>query len=107
MDNPGGMARIELPEDEIVRLLGTSGIASLRPETSEYERERAVATAQTALDALCGLEERDGLHAAYGVLRDLAPRDLRALALLMVVELNRAGWAPPPFPEEPAEPQAQ
>lgn len=101
------MARIELPVDEVVRLLGTTGIASLRPDTSEYERERAVATALTALDALCGLEEREGLHDAYAVLRALEPRDLRALALLMVVELVRAGWAPPPFPDEPAGSQAQ
>ncbi|HEU4978578.1 MAG TPA: hypothetical protein VFT42_06770 [Solirubrobacteraceae bacterium] len=93
------MARIELPEEEIVRLLRASAIASLRPESSEYERERAVATARTALDALCGLEERAGLDAAYSVLRALVPRDLRALALLMVVELGGVGWRPPPFPE--------
>ena len=81
-----------------MRLLGAAGLANLRPETPEHERERAVATARTALDALCGLEERDGTDAAFDVLRSLEPRDLRALALLMVLELNAAGWTPPAYP---------
>jgi hypothetical protein len=93
------VARIELSEQEIVRLLGVAALARLRPQTPNHERERSVATARTALDALCGLEEREGSGAAFAVLRSLEPQDVRALALLMVLELNGVGWTPPPFLE--------
>jgi hypothetical protein len=90
------MARIELEPEEIVRVLGAAGLAALRTETPEPDRERSLATARTALDALCGLEERQGIDAVWKVLRELERRDLMALTLLMTTELVAVGWAPPP-----------
>ena len=72
--------RIELEPDEVAGLIRGARLLELRADTPAQRRERQLATALTALDALCGLCERDGPDAAWDVLELLDRREVLAFA---------------------------
>jgi hypothetical protein len=84
--------RIELEADEIAGLIRGARLTELRAETPPELRERLLATARTALDALCGLAERDGTDAVWDVLALLERRELLAFATLTASELAETSW---------------
>jgi hypothetical protein len=79
--------RIELEPHVIERLIRSAGLTDLRHETPEAERERALGRAGTALDALCGLCDREGTDGVWDVLASLERRDLLTFATFAVSEL--------------------
>jgi hypothetical protein len=84
--------RIELERDEIAGLVRGARLLDLRPDTPPERRERLLATARTALDALCGLADREGTNAVWDVLALLERRELLAFATLMASELAETSW---------------
>jgi hypothetical protein len=86
--------RIELEPEEIAGMIRGSRIVELRAETPNDVRARSVEAALTAMDALCGLSEREGTGAVWGALRLLEQRELLAFATLMTSELAETDFAP-------------
>jgi hypothetical protein len=84
--------RIELEPDEIAGLVRGARLLELRPDTPAERRERLLATARTALDALCGLADREGTDAVWDVLALLERREVLAFATLTVSELAETSW---------------
>ena len=56
-------------------------------------RERRLATAMTAMDALCGLSQREGTNAVWDVLEMLERRELLAFSTLMASELSETEFS--------------
>jgi hypothetical protein len=86
--------RIELDAEEVAGLIRGSRLIDLRPDTPPEVRERWTATALTAMDALCGLAEREGTDAVWDALRLVTHRELLAFATLMASELADTDFAP-------------
>ncbi len=84
--------RIVLEPAEIAGLIRGARLLELRVETPQQERERLLATATTAMDALCGLCERAGTDAVWDVLSLLEHRELLAFSTLMASELSATAF---------------
>ena len=62
-------------------------------DTPPEARERRLATATTAMDALCGLSQREGTNAVWDVLEMLDRRELLAFSTLMASELSETEFS--------------
>jgi hypothetical protein len=85
--------RIVLEPEEIAGLIRGARLLELRADTPPELRERLLATASTAMDALCGLCDREGTDAVWDVLELLEHRELLAFATLMAAELSETGFS--------------
>ena len=85
--------RIVLDREEIAGLIRGSRLLELRVDTPPEVRERWMATAMTAMDALCGLSEREGTNAVWDVLEMLERRELLAFSTLMASELSETEFS--------------
>jgi hypothetical protein len=85
--------RIVLEPEEIAGLIRGSRLLELRADTPDELRSRLLATAATAMDALCGLYERAGTDAVWDVLELLEHRELLAFSTLMASELSQTGFS--------------
>jgi hypothetical protein len=86
-------ARIVLQPEEIAGLIRGSRLLDLRVDTPPDVRRRWTQAALTAMDALCGLAEREGTNAVWDVLAALSHREVLAFATLMTAELTETGFA--------------
>ena len=86
--------RIELDVEEVAGLIRGSRLLDLRADTPAEVRERWTQTALTAMDALCGLAEREGTDAVWDALELVSHRELTAFATLMAAELAETDFAP-------------
>ena len=80
--------RIELQPLAIERLIHSANLQRLSAETSDDDRRRSIDTAVTALDALCGMVEREGTDEAWDVLASLDRRALLTFATFAISELS-------------------
>jgi hypothetical protein len=87
--------RIELDPEEVAGLIRGSRLLELRPDTPPDVRRRSTDTALTAMDALCGLAERDGTDAVWDALELVTHRELLAFTTLMASELSETEFAAP------------
>ena len=85
--------RIVLDREEIAGLIRGSRLLELRVDTPPEVRERRLATATTAMDALCGLSQREGTDAVWDVLEMLERRELLAFSTLMASELSETEFS--------------
>jgi len=85
--------RIQLDPGAIGRMIRSAALEDLRHETPAADRERAVARATTALDALCGACDREGPDAVWDVLEQLDQRRLLTFATFAVSELAGTDYA--------------
>ena len=85
--------RIVLEPEEIAGLIRGSRLLELRVDTPAEVRERLLATAATAMDALCGLSERAGTDAVWDVLELLERRELLAFSTLMASTLSETEFS--------------
>lgn len=85
--------RIELDPAAIERMIASAALEDLRHETPGPERERALARAATALDALCGACDRSGPDGVWDVLEHLDHRRLLTFATYAISELATTDWA--------------
>ena len=85
--------RIVLDREEIAGLIRGSRLLDLRVDTPPEVRERRLATATTAMDALCGLSQREGTNAVWDVLEMLERRELLAFSTLMASELSETEFS--------------
>ena len=85
--------RIVLDREEIAGLIRGARLLDLRVDTPSEVRERRLATAATAMDALCGLSEREGTNAVWDVLEMLEHRELLAFSTLMASELSETAFS--------------
>jgi hypothetical protein len=85
--------RIVLDREEIAGLIRGSRLLDLRVDTPPEVRQRRLATATTAMDALCGLSQREGTDAVWDVLEMLERRELLAFSTLMASELSETGFS--------------
>jgi hypothetical protein len=85
--------RIVLEREEIAGLIRGARLLDLRVDTPPEVRERRLATAATAMDALCGLSEREGTNAVWDVLEMLEHRELLAFSTLMASELSETAFS--------------
>lgn len=98
--------RIELEAHEIAGLIRGSRLLELKADTHPDVRERLLATAITAMDALCGLNERSGIDAVWDCLELLDHRELLAFSSLMASELSDTGFRAPDAPAPGADDDA-
>jgi hypothetical protein len=85
--------RIVLDREEIAGLIRGARLLDLRVDTPPEVRERRLATATTAMDALCGLSQREGTDAVWDVLEMLDHRELLAFSTLMASELSETEFS--------------
>jgi hypothetical protein len=85
--------RIVLEREEIAGLIRGARLLELRVDTPRDVREKWLATASTAMDALCGLCEREGTDAVWDVLEMLSHRELLAFSTLMASELSETSFS--------------
>ena len=85
--------RIELAPGQIEALIHTAALEDLRHETPAADRERSLGQAATALDALCGLADREGADGVWDVLHELDRAQMLAFATFAVVELSRTAFS--------------
>jgi hypothetical protein len=85
--------RIVLDREEIAGLIRGARLLDLRIDTPPEVRERRLATATTAMDALCGLSQREGTNAVWDVLEMLDRRELLAFSTLMASELSETEFS--------------
>jgi hypothetical protein len=85
--------RIVLDREEIAGLIRGSLLLDLRADTPDEVRAQRLDTALTAMDALCGLCDREGTNAVWDVLEMLEHRELLAFSVLMASELSETGFA--------------
>jgi hypothetical protein len=90
---PSVTERIELEREEIAGMIRGARLLELRADTPEDVRARWLATATTAMDALCGLCEREGTDAVWDVLELLDHRELLAFSTLMASELSQTDFS--------------
>lgn len=72
---------------DIEAMVRSAALEDLRAETPEYDRSRSLSRAATALDALCGLSEREGTGAVWDVLSELDRAQLLAFSTFAVSEM--------------------
>jgi hypothetical protein len=85
--------RIVLDREEIADLIRGARLLELRIDTPPDVRESRLATATTAMDALCGLSQREGTNAVWDVLEMLDRRELLAFSTLMASELSETEFS--------------
>jgi len=85
--------RIVLDREEIAGMIRGARLLELRVDTPPEVRERLLGTAMTAMDALCGLSEREGTNAVWDVLEMLERRELLAFSTLMASELSETEFS--------------
>ena len=85
--------RIVLEREEIAGLIRGARLLELRVDTPRDVREKWLATATTAMDALCGLCAREGTDAVWDVLEMLSHRELLAFSTLMASELSETSFS--------------
>ena len=85
--------RIVLDREEIAGMIRGARLLDLRVDTPPEVRERRLATATTAMDALCGLSQREGTDAVWDVLEMLERRELLAFSTLMASELSETEFS--------------
>jgi hypothetical protein len=85
--------RIVLDRGEIAGLIRGARLLELRLDTPAEVRERRLGTATTAMDALCGLSQREGTDAVWDVLEMLNRRELLAFSTLMASELSETDFS--------------
>ena len=85
--------RIVLEPEEIAGLIRGSRLLELRVDTPRDVREQWLATATTAMDALCGLCDREGTGAVWDVLAMLEHRELLAFSTLLASELSETAFS--------------
>jgi hypothetical protein len=85
--------RIVLDREEIAGMIRGARLLDLRVDTPPEVRERRLATAATAMDALCGLSQREGTDAVWDVLEMLNRRELLAFSTLMASELSETEFS--------------
>jgi hypothetical protein len=85
--------RIVLEPEEIAGLIRGARLLELRADTPPEMRERLLATAATAMDALCGLRQRVGIDAVWDVLELLEHRELLAFSTLMASALSETDFS--------------
>ena len=85
--------RIVLDREEIAGLIRGARLLDLRVDTPPEVHERRLATATTAMDALCGLSQREGTDAVWDVLEMLERRELLAFSTLMANELSETQFS--------------
>jgi hypothetical protein len=85
--------RIVLEREEIAGLIRGARLLELRVDTPRDVREKWLATATTAMDALCGLCDREGTDAVWDVLEMLSHRELLAFSTLMASELSETSFS--------------
>ena len=84
--------RIQLDPAAIDRMIRSAALEDLRLDTPPGERERSIGRGRTALDALCGLADRDGLDEVWDVLAALPRRQLITFATFAVGELAETDY---------------
>lgn len=72
---------------DIEAMIRSAALENLRAETPAHERNRALSRAATALDALCGLSEREGTGAVWDVLAELSRPEVLAFSTFAVSEM--------------------
>jgi hypothetical protein len=85
--------RIVLEREEIAGLIHEAHLLELRVDTPVDVREQWLGTATTAMDALCGLCEREGTDAVWDVLEMLSHRELMAFASVMTWKLSETSFS--------------
>jgi hypothetical protein len=85
--------RIVLDREEIAGMIRGARLLDLRVDTAPEVRERRLAAATTAMDALCGLSQREGTDAVWDVLEMLERRELLAFSTLMASELSETEFS--------------
>jgi len=85
--------RIVLEPEEIAGLIRGARLLELRVDTPADVRANLLATATTAMDALCGLSDREGTGAVWDVLAMLEHRELLAFSTLMASELSETTFS--------------
>ena len=85
--------RIELEPIAVERLIHSARLDRLAAETTATDRRRSIDTAVTALDALCGMVDRDGTDDVWDVLAGLDRRALLTFATFAVSELSDTEYA--------------
>ena len=81
------MVRIEMDEASIEALIRSASIEELRSDSTELERRHALSRGATALDALCGLSDRQGTGAVWDVLCELDRPQLLSFATFAISEM--------------------
>jgi hypothetical protein len=85
--------RIVLERDEIAGMIRGARLLELRVDTPKEVREQWLGAALTAMDALCGLCDREGTDAVWDVLEMLDRRELLAFSTLMASELSETSFS--------------
>ena len=85
--------RIELVPIAIERLSHSARLDSLRADTPEHERKRAVETGVTVLDALCGRVDHGATDEVWDILASLDRRALLTLATFAITELSDTDYS--------------
>jgi hypothetical protein len=81
------MVRIEMDEASIEAMIRSASIEELRSDSTELERRHALSRGATALDALCGLSDRQGTGAVWDVLCELDRAQLLSFATFAISEM--------------------
>jgi len=79
--------RIEMDGASIEALIRSAAIEELRGDSTELERSQSLSRGATALDALCGLSDRQGTGAVWDVLCELDRAQLLSFATFAVSEM--------------------
>jgi len=79
--------RIKMDEASIEALIRSASIEELRSDSTELERRHALNRGATALDALCGLNDRQGTGAVWDVLCELDRGQLLSFATFAISEM--------------------
>jgi hypothetical protein len=75
--------RVDLDPEEVAGLIRGARLLELRPNTPPDVRKRSTEVALTAMDALCGLADRQGLDAVWDALELIKHTELLAFTTLM------------------------
>jgi hypothetical protein len=87
-----------LDREEIAGMIRGSRLLELRVDTPKEVRDQWLGAATTAMDALCGLCDREGTDAVWDVLEMLSRRELLAFSSLMTSELSETSFSASPSP---------
>lgn len=83
----GQKQRIEMDGASIEALVRSAAIEELRSDSTELERRQSLSRGATALDALCGLSDRQGTGAVWDVLCELDRVQLLSFATFAISEM--------------------
>ena len=86
-DETQQMKRIEMDGASIEAMIRSAAINELRSDSTELERRHALSRGATALDALCGLSDRQGTGAVWDVLCELDRAQLLSFATFAISEM--------------------